>query len=89
MAIYPQALMLVKTACLDYRSKKIDIEQLQYTLMAAADLIVAREEKQLRGFLENSEGELDLLRFTVDQESLFEKSLKVVREIENYIEKWE
>ena len=49
MAIYPQALMLVKTACLDYRSKKIDIEQLQYTLMAAADLIVAREEKQLRG----------------------------------------
>jgi hypothetical protein len=89
MALYPQALARLRAACLDYRSHRIGIEQLQAAIWSAAQEIVAVEEKELRRFLQNAEGRLDLLRFTVDQSSLFDRTLELVSEIENYVREWE
>lgn len=88
MAVYPEALARAKSACLDYRAKCIGIEQLQVAIWTASQEIAAVEEKELRRFLQNAEGKIDLLRFTVDQEALFDRALEVVGEIEIYLDSW-
>jgi hypothetical protein len=89
MALYPQAVARARTACLDYRARRIGIEQLQTAIWSTSQEIVAVEEKELRRFLQNAEGRLDMLRFTVDQALLFERTLELVGEIEDYLRRWE
>jgi hypothetical protein len=87
--LYPQALERVKTACLDYQSRRIGIEQLQFAIWNESQQITAHEEKELRQFHQDSEGELDLLRYTVDDECLFDRTMEIVTQIQEYVRKWE
>ena len=89
MTLYPQILCQVKESCANYRSRTIGIEQLQSIIWNAAEQIVAREEKELRRSLQNAESKLELFRFTVDSEQVYEQSLMVVAEIERQVKEWE
>ena len=89
MTLYPHALERVKTACLDYQSRRIGVEQLQTAIWNESQQITALEEKEFRQFLQDSEGELDLLRYTVDEQFLFERAMQVVTQIQEYVRKWE
>ena len=89
MAIYPRILSIVKEGCAHNRSNTSGIEELQSIIWNAAEQIVALEEKELRRSLQNAESKLELLRFTVDSEQVYEQSLMVIAEVEKQVEEWE
>lgn len=55
---------------------------LQATLSNAADAIVATEESWIRALLLRAESKLELLRFTVDSDRIFQQSLVVISDVE-------
>ena len=87
MAIYPQALALVREASEQYRNQVISEETLQFRLMTAASIICALEEKQLRHYLENAESRIELVRFT--RKHVYDEVMCIVREVESEIGRWE
>jgi hypothetical protein len=89
MTPYPEALLELKQGCTRYRRKAIREEELQSCLWKAVQTIVAVEEKELRDYLRSAEGRVELLRFTVNQNQVYEEVLKLVEEIEGYIQKLE
>jgi hypothetical protein len=82
MAIYPRIISHLLDMCQMLRERKITVEEFQIHVANDGEQIVAFEEKELRKFLEAAEGELELIRFTVDREKVFERSLEVVSRIE-------
>jgi hypothetical protein len=89
MALYPRTVARVKAACVEYRSGLIGVEQLQFAIWNASQEIVAVDERELRNYLQNAEGSLELLRFTVDETSLPGKALEVIAGIEDHLKRWE
>jgi len=82
MALYPEIMADVAEACELYRREIIREEELQRCLWKAVQTIVAIEEKELRDFLQRAEGQIELLRFTVDRDCLYRNTLATVEEIE-------
>jgi hypothetical protein len=87
MAIYRQALALVREASEQYRDELISEETLQYRLMTAASIICALEEKELRRYPENLESRIELVRFTKNR--IYDEVMCIVREVESEIARWE
>lgn len=82
MFLYPEIILDITQVCEKYRRKIVDEEQLQEHLWNAVQTIVAVEEKDLRTFLRQAESRVELLRFTVDRDKLYEETLILVIEIE-------
>lgn len=85
MALYPDVAVDVAQACRRYRDRLISEEELQQHLWKAAQTIVAIEEKDLREYLQHAEGQLELLRFTVDGDRVYDSALPLVSEIEKRV----
>jgi hypothetical protein len=88
LSLYPQILRHLLEACKSYRQGTIGLDDLQINLSNDGDQLVAHEERNLRELLLGAEGRLELLRFTVDQASLFERSLEVVGAVELELARW-
>lgn len=82
MSIYKQDVQDLLTATKQYKDKKISLDEYKSAVWQAACSIVHVEEKQFRSFLQNSEGDLDIIQFTVDSNKIFDETLKVVEQIE-------
>ena len=85
MSIYNSTIDELKSAISDYKEGTVDLNSLKASVWKAASEIVSVEEKELRIFLQKAEAELDSLQFTVDDESLFDETLKVATKIETHL----
>jgi hypothetical protein len=82
MSLYPDAIRDLTQAFEQYRQRAINEEKLQQHLMTAANTISAREERELGDVLRQADAEIELLRFTVNHEQLYERVVSVVSELE-------
>jgi hypothetical protein len=89
MSLYPEVLRQLGNSCSQYRQRLIESEELQAGVRNAEELVTAYEERELRKFLHWAEGELELIRFTMNEDRAFQESLNVVSKIEETIERWE
>jgi len=79
MAMYDDILTALSDDCEKYRNHLSDIDELKTAVWNAAQAITNFEEKELRNFLQQAEGQLDMIQFT--SENVFEDSLGTVSEI--------
>lgn len=86
MSIYLYAIRDLKRACDRFRDREIALESLEQSVWEAAQQIVAVEEKGLRAFLMSSAGDLDVMRFTVDDDKCYDAAMNVVSRIEKRLE---
>jgi len=89
VTLYLETLSRLREAFAQYRRRAIGIDQLQSLIWDSAEQIASPEEKELRRALQNAEAKLDLLRFTLDRDLVFEQSLAVIEELGNDLAEWE
>jgi hypothetical protein len=82
MALYPDVARDVVEACVQYQRGDIGEEQLQTRLWSASQIISALEDRELSNLFRRTEGQIELLRFTVDAASVRERVLPLVAEVE-------
>lgn len=82
MSIYVDAINKLLEDSKKYRNNMITLEVYQTSVWNTAEKIVLVEEKEFRSFLQNAEGKLELIRFTIDTDKIFNETLKVVQEVE-------
>tara|TARA_B100001248_G_scaffold66390_1_gene46630 strand:- start:171 stop:437 length:267 start_codon:yes stop_codon:yes gene_type:complete len=87
MSIYKEDLKLLEEKCSLFRQGEISAEAFQGDVWTAASAIVHIDEISLRNFLENAEGDIDTIRFTVDTDKERDAILKVVAKIEERLER--
>jgi hypothetical protein len=83
MSLYPDTILDLRTSIEAYRPGLIDEYQLQESLSRGAGIIVAIEESELRESLLRAEGQIELLRFTVDPGILRGRVMEVISQMEN------
>jgi len=79
MTIYQKELKNLLTVCEKYRKKHLGTEELKNSVWQTARTITDTEGEELRNFLQQAEGELDMVQFTC--EDVFGESLRIVSEI--------
>ncbi len=79
MAMYDDILTKLYNDCEKYRNHISDMDELKTAVWQAAQSLANFEEKELRYFLQQAEGRLDMIQFT--SENIFEDSLEIVSEI--------
>jgi hypothetical protein len=79
MALYPDEICELLGCCEAYTRNEVDLEAMKSRIWKASRVVVALEEKELRQLLMRSEGELDSIQFTTDDDKIFERTLDVVR----------
>jgi hypothetical protein len=82
MGIYEKAVQNLRTAIASFREKNLPIQGLQTEISNAAQAISTIEERELQEFLDNSESQLESVRFTVNQSEQFDHCLKIITQIE-------
>ena len=87
MSVYKNIIQNALDACNDYRSKKITLDYLPGLIANAAEQIVLIEEKELREFLFDLAGELNIVQYTIDDDKIYDAALKLVEEIEARLHK--
>jgi len=76
MTIYQKELKNLLADCERYRRNHLGTEELKSSLWQTARTITDTEEQELRNFLQQAEGELDMIQFTC--EDMSGESLRVV-----------
>lgn len=85
MTVYRETKADLRSAILKYKKGIIDLDALKASVWRASSEIVSVEERELRSDLQQAEAELDSLQFTVDDDLLFDETLKVVTRIESFL----
>jgi hypothetical protein len=60
---------------------EVRVEVLQAAVRMAEDSVTEHDLRDLRNFLRSAEGKLDMIRFTVERDRVFEEALKVAKDI--------
>ncbi len=79
MTIYREELKRLLTDCEKYKNHLIGTEYLKNSVWQTAQTIISTDEQDLRVFLQQAEGQLDIIQFTC--EDIFSESLKIVSDI--------
>lgn len=79
---YPAVAQTLLTHCRKYRQGEVDLEILKGEIWSAASQVSIPEERALREFLQQAEGRLDMIQFTVDEAEVERASLEIVEAIE-------
>ena len=88
MAIYPDVIQDIRRACQAYRDDRVLLTDLQTAISSGANAIVAVEENRLRQYLDDTEGRLELIRFTTNAADVRRAALIVIGELEVELSKW-
>jgi hypothetical protein len=78
MSLYPDEIRDLLGCCEAYIRNEVDLETMKSRIWKASRVVVALEEKELRLLLMRSEGELDSIQFTTDDDKIFERTLDVI-----------
>jgi hypothetical protein len=79
--IYPTIVDEIRSSCLSHVLSKISADDLQRTIQQGEEVMVALEEKDIRCFLTDVEGELELIKFTIDVERQLEKTQIIAQKV--------
>lgn len=79
---YPAVAQHLLALCRRYLQGIEDLETLKAEIWSAASQVSIPEERTLREFLQQSEGRLDMIQFTVDGPEVRRASMEVVGAIE-------
>jgi hypothetical protein len=75
--------LLVK--CGEFRMGRIAVEDLQAALWGTAEALTARDDRRLRERLQDTEGRMELVRFTVEKARIFDEVLKILDSLESEV----
>ena len=89
MSHNPEMLQRLRSACSAYRAETLTLEELQSLVYQAMDAVTAFDERELRKLLQRTEGEIELVLFTVNEVRVREAALEVVTRLEQTINQWE
>ncbi|WP_413736637.1 hypothetical protein ACL2XP_00320 [Sodalis sp. RH21] len=84
--IYPEVINHLKKSCIDFLDEKITIHDIQSEIFSAENQVVALEEKWLRTVLFDAENEIELLRYTTNEDRLVGSIKPIVQDILNKIQ---
>lgn len=84
--IYPDMMSELLDACEKKLSGLVSNDELQRVVQRAEHTIVAVEEKYIRNHLTGIEGELELIKFTVEEAEQASAGRKVASDLINWIE---
>ena len=87
MTVYKSTIADLESAISNYRNGVTNLDAFKTSLWKASSEVVSVEEKELRSFLQQAEAELDSLQFTVDDDYLFDATIKVANQIQEFISK--
>ena len=79
---YPALAEHLLNQCRKYRHGDIDLEILKAEIWSAASEVSIPQERALREFLQQAEGRLDMIQFTVDEAAVEQASQQIVETIE-------
>lgn len=79
---YPGVAERLLTHCRRYRHGSEELESLKAEIWSAASQVSIPEEHELREFLQQAEGRLDMIQFTVDESELKDAVLAISKTIE-------
>ena len=89
MFMYPFAIKNIREISIKYKLNLVSLEELQGIIWEMANQIASLEEKYLRNFLMDCEGDIELIRFTKDDDKIKPEVEKVLDKIEEELQKWE
>lgn len=69
----------------EFRAQQIDVDELQRVLWSTSESLTSRDDRVLRERLQGAEGQVELIRFTVEEPQIRDEVLKVVTDIEKTI----
>jgi hypothetical protein len=87
MTIEPNEVALLEKAFREYREGTIDLEALQWTLAVVEGLVHSYEDRAFRDELRWAEGEIEMIRFTVDSSREQSAALDVIKTVEQELPK--
>lgn len=68
--------------CQEYRRGERELEEIKAFIWGGTSVFVSPQDRELRDLMETTEGELDLIQFTVDADRVFPATLVPVSVLE-------
>ncbi|PRA75777.1 hypothetical protein CQ054_22670 [Ochrobactrum sp. MYb29] len=75
--IYPDVISDILAACSDHVDGSASADAVQRSIQRGEEAIVAIEENDIRRFLTDIEGQLELVKFTVDDDKQLSETQKI------------
>jgi hypothetical protein len=79
--IYPEIINRIIDVCVRHTSDQATIDELQETIQMGEAAIVAVEEADIRDYLTDIEGKLELARFTLDEPLQPDRTKKIAQDV--------
>jgi hypothetical protein len=83
--IYPDVITEIRKSCLEHLKGNISLIDFQKAIYFAEVAIRAVEENDVRDFFMYTESDLELIRFTVDEDNQLEESQKVAQRVLDWL----
>lgn len=87
--MYPDVIKRIKSVCLSCIQGNKNIDDLHNAIRYGELIIVSYEEKDIRNFLTDMEGELELVKFTYDKQQQAEIARDLAQKVLNFISSYE
>ncbi|AYL64890.1 MULTISPECIES: hypothetical protein [Citrobacter freundii complex] len=79
--LYPEVIASLTQACNNFLNGEITVQMVQSEIYSAENQIVALDEKWLRSMLFDTENEIELLIYTVDESQLVNAVKPLIQKI--------
>ena len=86
---YADMISEIRAACKEHISGSASADDVQQAVQRGEMTIVAVEEREVREFLMDVEGKLELIKFTVDNDKQLQASREVAANILEWLSQWE
>jgi hypothetical protein len=83
--IYPNIISEIRAVCLDHLAGLASIDDFQRMIWKGESTIVAIEENDIWRFFMTVESDIELIKFTVDEDNQLEESQKVARRVLDWL----
>lgn len=86
--LYPKIIKNIKYLCDEFMGDQLGVENLQIGLYNAGDQIVAYEEKAIREFLVGASEEIEIIKFTIDDDKQIDEIKKITLNVLDFLDKY-
>ncbi|MFT9161294.1 MAG: hypothetical protein ABF491_13160 [Acetobacter sp.] len=87
--VYPEVIAEIRAACANHVAGVVSADDLQRTIQCGETIIVAVEENDIRYFLTDIEGQLELIKLTIDCKEQLQKTKEIARQVLSWLRKRE
>jgi len=83
--IYPEIISEIRKICIEHLSGNVSADDFQRVIQRGEGTIVAIEENDIRDFLTDIEGKIELVKFTVDTEDQLAASQEIAQNVFSWL----